>query len=162
MTKPARSAASLSTPEAVRRKALALLERRDYGTAELTEKLVEKGAERADAEDAAARMVEYGFINDENYAAMVARHYAAKGYGAARIREELRRRRLGRELWDAALDAVPDNSDAAYRLFAAKMRGASGPDAARKASAALIRRGFGWDEVRAAMERYLAETENNE
>ena len=107
-------------------------------------------------------MVEYGFINDENYAAMVARHYAAKGYGAARIRVELRRRRLGRELWDAALDAVPDNSDAAYRLFAAKMRGASGPDAARKASAALIRRGFGWDEVRAAMERYLAETENNE
>lgn len=162
MTKPAGSAAPLSTPEAVRRKALALLERRDYGTAELTEKLVEKGAERADAEAAAARMVEYGFINDENYAAMVARHYAAKGYGAARIREELRRRRLGRELWDAALDAVPDNSDAAYRLFAAKMRGASGPDAARKASAALIHRGFGWDEVRAAMERYLAETENNE
>lgn len=162
MTKPAGSAAPLSTPEAVRRKALALLERRDYGTAELTEKLVEKGAERADAEAAAARMVEYGFINDENYAAMVARHYAAKGYGAARIREELRRRRLGRELWDAALDAVPDNSDAAYRLFAAKMRGASGPDAARKANAALIRRGFGWDEVRAAMERYLAETENNE
>lgn len=162
MTKPAGSAAPLSTPEAVRRKALALLERRDYGAAELTEKLVEKGAERADAEAAAARMVEYGFINDENYAAMVARHYAAKGYGAARIREELRRRRLGRELWDAALDAVPDNSDAAYRLFAAKMRGASGPDAARKASSALIRRGFGWDEVRAAMERYLAETENNE
>ena len=162
MTKPAGSAASLSTPEAVRRKALALLERRDYGAAELTEKLVEKGAERADAEAAAERMVEYGFINDENYAAMVARHYAAKGYGAARIREELRRRRLGRELWDAALDAVPDNSDSAYRLFAAKMRGSSGPDAARKAGAALIRRGFGWDEVRAAMERYLAETENNE
>ena len=162
MTKPAGSAAPLSTPEAVRRKALALLERRDYGTAELTEKLVEKGAERADAEAAAARMVEYGFINDENYAAMVARHYAAKGYGAARIREELRRRRLGRELWDAALDAVPDNSDAAYRLFAAKMRGPSGPHPARKAGAALIRRGFGRDEVRAAMERYLAETENNE
>ena len=162
MTKPAGSAAPLSTPEAVRRKALALLERRDYGAAELTEKLVEKGAERADAEAAAERMVEYGFINDENYAAMVARHYAARGYGPARIREELRRRRLGRELWDAALDAVPDNSDAAYRLFAAKMRGASGPDAARKAGAALIRRGFGWDEVRAAMERYLAETENNE
>ena len=162
MTKPAGSAAPLSTPEAVRRKALALLERRDYGAAELTEKLVEKGAERADAEAAAERMVEYGFINDENYAAMVARHYAARGYGPARIREELRRRRLGRELWDAALDAVPENSDAAYRLFAAKMRGASGPDAARKAGAALIRRGFGWDEVRAAMERYLAETENNE
>lgn len=160
MTKPAGSAASLSTPEAVRRKALALLERRDYGTAELTEKLVEKGAERADAEAAAARMVEYGFINDENYAAMVARHYAAKGYGPARIREELRRRRLDRELWDAALDAAPENSEAAYRLFAAKMRGGCDKDAVRKASAALVRRGFSWEDVRAAAERYLSEMEN--
>ena len=162
MTKPAGSAAPLSTPEAVRRKALALLERRDYGAAELTEKLVEKGAERADAEAAAARMVEYGFINDENYAAMVARHYAAKGCGPARIREELRRRRLDRELWDAALDAAPENSEAAYRLFAAKMRGGCDKDAVRKASAALIRRGFSWDDVRAAAERCLAEMEETE
>ena len=162
MTKPAGSAAPLSTPEAVRRKALALLERRDYGTAELTEKLVEKGAERADAEAAAARMVEYGFINDENYAAMVARHYAARGYGPGRIREELRRRRLGRELWDAALEEAPSDADAAYALFRAKMRGGSDKDAVRKASAALIRRGFSWDDVRAAAERCLAEMEGTE
>ena len=150
------------TPEETRKKALALLDRRDYGSEELCAKLIEKGAEPDEARAAVRYMIRVGFINDERYAAMVARHYAARGYGPARIREELRRRRLGRELWDAALDAVPENSDAAYRLFAAKMRGASGPDAARKASAALIRRGFGWDEVRAAMERYLAETENNE
>ena len=111
-------------------------------------------------EAAVARMVEYGFVNDENYAAMVARHYAAKGCGPARIREELRRRRLDRELWDAALDAAPENSEAAYRLFAAKMRGGCDKDAVRKASAALVRRGFSWEDVRAAAERYLSEMEN--
>ncbi len=160
MTRPKEAAKPLGTPEAARKKALSLLERRDYGSAELAAKLVEKGASPSDAEAAVARMVEYGFVNDENYAAMVARHYAAKGCGPARIREELRRRRLDRELWDAALDAAPENSEAAYRLFAAKMRGGCDKDAVRKASAALVRRGFSWEDVRAAAERYLSEMEN--
>ena len=150
------------TPEEVRKKALSFLEKRDYGSAELTAKLIEKGAESGDAERAAARMVELGFVNDENYAAMVARHYAAKGYGAGRVREELRRRKLGRELWDAALEEAPSDADAAYALFRAKMRGGSDKDAVRKASAALIRRGFSWDDVRAAAERCLAEMEGTE
>ena len=162
MTRPKEAAKPLGTPEAARKKALSLLERRDYGSAELAAKLVEKGASPSDAEAAVARMVEYGFVNDENYAAMVARHYAAKGCGPARIREELRRRRLDRELWDAALDAAPENSEAAYRLFAAKMRGGCDKDAVRKASAALVRRGFSWDDVRAAAERCLAEMEETE
>lgn len=160
MTRPKEAAKPLGTPEAARKKALSLLERRDYGSAELAAKLVEKGASPSDAEAAVARMVEYGFVNDENYAAMVARHYAAKGFGPARIREELRRRRLDRELWDAALDAAPENSEAAYRLFAAKIRGGCDKDAVRKASAALVRRGFSWEDVRAAAERYLSEMEN--
>ena len=160
MTRPKEAAKPLGTPEAARKKALSLLERRDYGSAELAAKLVEKGASPSDAEAAVARMVEYGFVNDENYAAMVARHYAAKGCGPARIREELRRRRLDRELWDAALDAAPENSEAAYRLFAAKIRGGCDKDAVRKVSAALVRRGFSWEDVRAAAERYLSEMEN--
>ena len=160
MTRPKEAAKPLGTPEAARKKALSLLERRDYGSAELAAKLVEKGASPSDAEAAVARMVEYGFVNDENDAAMVVRHYAAKGFGPARIREELRRRRLDRELWDAALDAAPENSEAAYRLFAAKIRGGCDKDAVRKASAALVRRGFSWEDVRAAAERYLSEMEN--
>lgn len=150
------------TAEEARKKALSLLERRDYGSEELKAKLIEKGASPSDAEAAVARMVQYGFVNDENYAAMVARHYAARGYGPGRIREELRRRRLGRELWDAALEEAPSDADAAYSLFRAKMRGGSDKDAVRKASAALIRRGFSWDDVRAAAERCLAEMEGTE
>ena len=150
------------TAEEARKKALSLLERRDYGSEELKAKLIEKGASPSDAEAAVARMVQYGFVNDENYAAMVARHYAARGYGPGRIREELRRRRLGRELWDAALEEAPSDADAAYALFRAKMRGGYDKDAVRKASTALIRRGFSWDDVRAAAERCLAEMEETE
>ena len=103
--------------ERAKARALKLLERRDYGEAELAAKLVEKGEEPEAAEQAAQRMVELGFVNDENYAGMVVRHYAAKGCGRQRIREELRRRRLPRELWDAALEELPDQSETADRLL---------------------------------------------
>ena len=147
------------TAEETRKKALALLDRRDYGSAELCAKLVEKGAEPDDAALAVARMVELGFVNDSNYAAMVVRHYAAKGYGVSRVREELRRRKLDRELWDAA----PEPDDAVDTLLRSKMRGkGSDRDALRRAGAALMRRGFTWDAVKAATDRYMAEMECEE
>ena len=151
------------TAEETRKKALALLDRRDYGSAELCARLVEKGAEPDDAELAVARMVELGFVNDSNYAAMVVRHYAAKGYGVGRVREELRRRKLDRELWDAALAELPEPDETVDALLRAKLRGkAADRDTVRKAGAALVRRGFTWEAVRAAADRYLAEMELEE
>ena len=106
--------------ERAKARALRLLEKRDYSKAELAAKLVEKGEDPAEAEAVSERMAELGFVNDENYAGMVVRHYAAKGYGRARIREELRRRRVPRELWDAALCELPEQADTVERLLAAK------------------------------------------
>ena len=151
------------TPEETRKKALALLDRRDYGSEELCAKLIEKGAEPDEARAAVRYMIRVGFIDDERYAAMVARHYAAKGYGAGRVREELRRRKLDRELWDAALAELPEPDETVDALLRAKLRGkAADRDTVRKAGAALVRRGFTWEAVRAAADRYLAEMEVEE
>ena len=145
-------------PQSVKEQALRLLERRDYGRDELAAKLVEKGAGPEEAAAVAGRMVELGYVNDANYASMVARHYAARGFGERRIREELRRRRIPREHWDTALDAVPGDSDSAYRCLCSKMRGrAPEPDELRRAAAAVQRRGFGYQETREAVERYRGE-----
>ena len=144
--------------ERAKARALRLLEKRDYSEAELAAKLVEKGFEVPEAAAAADRCVALGFVNDENYAAMVARHYTARGFGERRVREELRRRRVPREYWDAALEAVPDDEDGAYRCLCAKMRGrAPEPEELRRALAAVQRRGFGYQEVREAAERYRRE-----
>ena len=151
------------TAEETRKKALSLLERRDYGSEELCAKLVEKGAEPDEARAAVRYMVRVGFIDDERYAAMVVRHYAAKGYGVGRVREELRRRKLDRELWDAALAELPEPDEAVDALLRAKLRGkAADRDTIRKAGAALVRRGFTWEAVKAATDRYLAEMEFEE
>ena len=151
------------TAEETRKKALSLLERRDYGSEELCAKLVEKGAEPDEARAAVRYMVRVGFIDDERYAAMVVRHYAAKGYGVGRVREELRRRKLDRELWDAALAELPEPDETVDALLSAKLRGkAADRDTIRKAGAALVRRGFTWEAVKAATDRYLAEMEFEE
>lgn len=108
-------------------------------------------------------MVRVGFIDDARYAAMVVRHYAAKGYGVGRVREELRRRKLDRELWDAALAELPEPDETVDALLRAKLRGkAADRDTIRKAGAALVRRGFTWEAVKAATDRYLAEMEFEE
>ena len=151
------------TAEETRKKALSLLERRDYGSEELCAKLVEKGAEPDEARAAVRYMVRVGFIDDERYAAMVVRHYAAKGYGVGRVREELRRRKLDRELSDAALAELPEPDETVDALLRAKLRGkAADRDTIRKAGAALVRRGFTWEAVKAATDRYLAEMEFEE
>lgn len=140
--------------ERAKARALRLLEKRDYSKAELAAKLVEKGEDPAEAEAVSERMAELGFVNDENYAGMIVRHYAAKGFGRARIREELRKRRVPRERWDAALCELPEQSDTVERLLETKLRGrAPEGDDLRRACAALIRRGFSWDEVSAAAKR---------
>ena len=101
--------------EAAKQKALALLDKRDYSRTELLRRLTEKGYEDAAAVSAVDRLVELGFVDDARYAPIVVRHYAAKGYGSRRIRDELYRRKVPRALWDEALEQqIRDN---AYKLM---------------------------------------------
>lgn len=149
--------------EDAKKRALRLLERRDYGRDELVHKLMEKGESAEDAAAVADRMVELGFINDESYAVRVARHYAARGFGPARVRTELLRRRLPRDYWDAALETLPERDESLDRLLARRLKSdAPDRDEYRRAADALIRRGFAWDEVREAVARARAERGQDE
>ena len=106
-----------------------------------------------------ALCLDYGFVNDAEYAGMICRHYAAMGYGPGRVRTELQRRGVPKELWDQALEELPEGTDTIDRLLAQKLRGRDPSDRKEreKAAAALFRRGYSWDAIRAAMARYGAE-----
>ena len=68
---------------------------------------------------------------------------------------ELHRRGVPRELWDAALEQMPENSDKLDALIQKKTRGdLADPKERKRVCDALLRRGFSWSEVRAAMGRY--------
>lgn len=138
-------------------RALNIISRRQMSHKELRDKLVQKGFGEETARCCADWLEENGLINDENYAAALARHYSAKGYGAGRLRSELSKRGISRELWEDALESMPVNESKIDKFIAARLDDPQDRDQLRKLSNALFRRGFSWDEIRAALERFNAE-----
>lgn len=149
-----------------RDRALRMISARPLSERELYDRLLEKGASEPDAAAAVAWLLDLHFLDDAQYAGMVVRHCAGKGYGARRVREELRRRKIPKELWDEALSALPEQDGTLQKLLRSRMRGADWDDRAalKRATDALLRRGFGWEEIRAAVEhcRCAAEDEEKE
>ena len=150
-----------SAYETAKARAMQLLDKRDYSRAELLRKLTEKNIPEAQAEAVMDRLCELGFVDDARYAPIVVRHYAAKGYGRRRVQQELQRRGIPKELWDAALEEMPEQDETLDRLLRSRLRGADvgDRDAMRKATDALRRKGYSWDEISAAVERARAESE---
>ena len=137
-----------------RDRALELLSHRPMSRRELEKKLREKGEDEDAAQFSLDWLEERGYLNDEDYAARVARHYGSRGYGAGRIRAELSRRGVPRDYWDQALEEAPAPDDKLDKLIAAKLRDPSDRDEVRKLSASLSRRGYSWEEIRSALRRY--------
>ena len=125
---------------------------------DLERKLQEKGASEAEARYAAEWLEAIGAINDAEYAALLARHCADLGYGPQRVREKLYEKGVPRELWEDAVDTLPDPAEAIDRFLERKLRGRTPDEKEKKRlSDALLRRGFSWSDVRAGLNRLGAE-----
>ena len=128
---------------------------------DLERKLQNRGASETEARYAAEWMEAIGAINDADYAAVLARHCADLGYGPQRVREKLYEKGVPRELWDDALDALPDSTGQIDAFLERKRRGRV-PDQREKKRLcdALLRRGFSWPEVKAGLNRLSSEIED--
>ena len=140
-----------------RDRALAIVSQRQMSRRELGGKLRDKGVDEETAAWCVDWITEHGFIDEEAYAAAIARHYAAKGYGEGRVRQELMRRGIPRELFDDAFAAMPEGDEKLDRFIAARLRDPDDRDEVRKLSAALYRRGYSGEEIREALRRHKAE-----
>ena len=138
----------------VKAAAAELIGKRAMSRAALEKKLKEKGASEGEARYAAEWLEAIGAIDDADYGALLAQHCARQGYGARRVREKLREKGVPRELWEEALDALPDPAERIDRFLESKLRGRT-LDAKEKKrlSDALLRRGYSWEDVRAAWRR---------
>ena len=146
--------------EETKQRALRILERRDVSRKELITKLTDKGISPEEAAETADWLEGLGVIDDVRYAGMVVRHYMAKGYGKARIQSELYRHGLPKELWEEALAQFQAPEETIDRLLRAKLK-SDCPDLAdlKKATDALLRRGFSWREINAAKNRILGDND---
>ena len=149
----------LSLRSLAREKALEILSRRPMSRAELRKKLLEKDIDEDTADYCVAWLAEHSLIDEDAYAASIARHYSAKGYGARRIKTELSKRGISREMWDEAVFSASDNSDKIRKFIASRLTDPSDRAEVGKVSQALYRRGLTWEEIRSALEQFEAEWE---
>lgn len=151
-------AASVSASSKAR--ALRILGKRNLSRREMTERLISKGEEEETAQETADWLERIGAINDEEFAALIVRHYASNGYGRGRIKDELYRRGIGRDLWEDALSALPEQDETMYKIISAKLKGEK-PDRKelKRVTDGLSRRGFSWDEIKQVVDRYLNDIE---
>ena len=85
-----------------------LIGRRAMSRRDLERKLQEKGASEAEARYAGEWLEAIGALDDADYAAALAHHCGDRGYGPRRTREKLREKGVPQELWDAALEELPE------------------------------------------------------
>lgn len=152
-----KSASSLAR---CKQRALRIIGTRPMSVKELRDRLKEKGETPENTEQVVLWLQDLHLLNDVEYAAMCVRHYAAKGFGPGKIRNEFYRRGIPKDLWDDALQALPEQEDQIDQLLRRKLRTPNPDrDALRKASDYLYRRGFHREEIRAAIQRYCDESE---
>lgn len=139
-----------------------LIGKRAMSRRDLERKLQEKGASEAEARYAAEWLEAIGALNDAEYAAALVRHYGGMGYGPARVREKLYEKGVPRELWEEALEELPEDSGQVEAFLQGKLRGRV-PDEKekRRLTNALLRRGFSWGQVKAAWRRLGEEVQED-
>ena len=119
---------------------------------EVQRRLTKKGATEEQAADTADWLETLGAVDDEGYAGVIVRHYGAMGYGPGRVKQELHRRGVPKELWDEALAQLPPPEEAIRKFLRTKLRGRPlTPEDSRRMAAALQRRGFSWQDIRPAL-----------
>ena len=139
-------------------RALRLLGQRQHFRADLRRKLLAKGHEAGEVDEALARCASEGYLDDESTArAFVAERQGRRGLGRARIAAELRRHGATGDAVSAALAGVNDDEERQRAATAAaRWRRLHGEDAAALARH-LARKGFSRSAILAAVKASGAE-----
>ncbi len=141
-----------------RERALYLLGVRDYACRELEKKLFDEATPDI-AAAVVARLAEVGLLDDEQYAARMARSLSEyKQMPRRRVMQELQRRGVARETAAAAAEDIEcEDFEQALAILKKKYYNKmSDRDARQRVVAALARRGFSYEAVRQAMQTYDA------
>ena len=135
-----------------------LVGKRAMSRKDLERKLQDKGASETEARYAAEWLEAIGAIDDADYAELLARHYGNLGYGPAYVRQKLYEKGIPRDLWDEAMDALPEPAEHIGRFLESKLHGHV-PDQKEKKrlTDALLRRGFAWNDIKAGLNNLGAE-----
>lgn len=127
---------------------------------DLENRLVQKGEDPAQAQKAVSWLSELHLIDDSATAETIVRACIAKGYGKSRAKQVLYEKRIPRELWEAALEDYPDQTEKIADFLRAKLKGSQDLKLQKKAIDALLRRGHSYGAIRQALSELSLDTDD--
>lgn len=135
---------------------------KDRTKKELSDKLKEKGYSSHEIEESIGKLLEYGYINDENYAfSYIKDNINKKGLG--RISMELLRKGIDKDIVCSKLDLFEENeADVIGELMSRRYKNSDFNDDSerRRIYSYFARRGFKYENISKAITNYKKSLEN--
>ena len=140
--------------------AVSLLSRREHTVKEITDKLNRKGYGQF-APKITERLALEGYLSDERFAGLYVRELINyKGYGRRRIKDELFRKGISKEIADDVLAEIELPENRLYELIEKKyIKYLDDEKGIQKTINALLRLGYSYSEIRDALKKIADETE---
>jgi regulatory protein len=140
--------------------AMRALEQRMQTSRELRTRLLRKGFDSEAIDGALAKLVDYGYLNDERFAELwIENRLAHRPRGKRMLEQELRQKGVDRQIVDETVAAMEiDDRSAALELAQKRLRSVQGLPAdeqRKKLTGILARKGFDFGVIRATLETVL-------
>lgn len=127
---------------------------------DLQQRLVRKGEDPQQAQDAVTWMENLQLLDDSKVAAQVVSKCIHKGYGIGRAKQALFEKRVPKEYWDKALENYPVQTDAIVSFLRTRLGSNWDNRDLHKAIDALLRRGHSYSEIRIGLVQLSLEAED--
>lgn len=120
---------------------------------DLEARLRHKGETPEDAREAVQWMHELSLVDDLTTAKQLVRRGVAKGYGINRLRQMLYEKRIPKDLWDEALEGIPEPDEDIMTFLRQRLGDSWDSKEQKRAVDALLRRGHLWGDIRRCLSR---------
>lgn len=135
--------------------AAGMLSRRALTEKQIREKLAKKEYTDDIIESVIGRLYYLDLIDDSKYAESALRSLKIRGYGKLRIRYELIRKGVPKNIAEEALCDFEADNDILFKLIDKRLKGECFDiKEIQKTSASLARKGYTWEEINTAIKNY--------
>ncbi len=127
---------------------------------DLQQRLIQKGEDPEQAQEAVAWMSELHLVDDGETARQVVSSCIHKGYGLARAKQALYEKKIPKELWEEALEDYPDQFEKILAFLRSRLGSGRDIKEVKRAMDALLRRGHSYGTIRRALNSLDVETDD--
>ncbi len=140
-------------------RAVRIISASSVSRSDLQQRLVQKGEDKQQAEEAIAWLEELSLLDDRKTAQQIVSRCISKGYGLSRAKQALYEKRIPKEYWEEALVNYPQQEEAIMAYLSSKLTAESDSKQLRRVMDALIRRGHSYATIKHCLSQLCFDTD---